>query len=151
MPCSHTWNVKPNDLAHHGISVKVEIANRPNSREQGFRKIEGALLIDTGAARSSIHPDSLRHLALECVGPANVRVVGQNEERMETFRAYLRFPEFADSKGESEWEHDVWLDIISLPENHFGFGLLGRDLLFSADLLYDGRRGKVTLTFHNAE
>ncbi len=70
---------------------------------------------------------------------------------MDTFKAYLRFPEFEEAEAKAEWTHDIWVEIIALPENHFGFGLLGRDVLFCGELLYDGRKGKVTLTFSKPE
>ncbi len=62
-----------------------------------------------------------------------------------TYRAWLRFPEFQPEV--EPWKAHCWQEIVGLDPAHFASGILGRDLLYAACLVYDGARGTVTLSF----
>ena len=139
--CSHTWSNERTILAREGISVRVEIANERRSTDQDFQKVDGSLLIDTGAQRTGIRKDILETLRLKATGTVETSIVGGGKMRSPTYGASLRFPEFEPEVG--PWKADCWLDIVGLDAGHSDFGLLGRDLLDAACLVYDGANGTV--------
>ena len=141
---THRWKLEREALARKGPNITVEIANQATSRESGFKKTSGVILIDTGAYRTGVNEAVLLGIGAKETGQVRVRVVGKDEEKRPIVTCYLRFVDHGDDSS-AIWESDCKIEVVSLTKQHAGFGILGRDLLHCCRLTYNGTTGEVEL------
>ena len=122
--------------------VTEQTPNSINAKSGWVSQISGYVVIDTGANRTAIDADAAKELKLPIMGRVAIASASQPDVIAPVYAAKLAIPGFID---------------INVPEGLVGvnlqgwknrdiIGLIGRDLLAAAVLVYNGPEGAVTLS-----
>lgn len=140
----------PLELERHGILIKARV-DIPGKLKVLLQKVHrvipnavhGYILLDTGATKTCISEHAAIELGLKPTGMANTAgVAGVSQVPAYTVR--LDLPDFAIS---SEREMIAVKDMkhVSVSGGKRLIGLLGRDFLKHAELIYDGDKGEIKI------
>ena len=103
-------------------------------------------LIDTGATITSIHADILTGLGIQPIGIANVGTAG-GPQQQSTYPARFTFP--GTNLPGFELSQVIGCNLTGqmAPGQRPIIGLIGRDVLANAVLVYNGSAGMFSLSF----
>lgn len=143
----------PHALAATGPAIQIQI-EIPTALADALRlanktipnPVEGMALIDTGATITSIHDPILLALGINPVGVANVGTAG-GPKQQSTYPARFSFP--GTPLPTFERAQVLGCDLTGQPQinNRPIVALIGRDILASAVLIYNGSAGMFSLSF----
>jgi hypothetical protein len=142
----------PQNLAATGPIVQVQI-EVPTALADSFRRsnqpipnpVEGMALIDTGATITAIHAAILLGLGINPMGIANVGTAG-GPQKQSTYPAKFSFPGTLLPMFELQV---IGCDLTgqTVLNQRPLIGLIGRDVLSNAVLVYNGSCGMFSLSF----
>jgi hypothetical protein len=108
--------------------------------------VDGIALIDTGATITSIHAPILIGLGINTVGVANVGTAGGPKQQL-TYAARFSFPGTPLPGFELGQVLGCDLTGQTVLNQQPLIGLIGRDVLAGAVLVYNGSAGMLSLSF----
>lgn len=145
----------PQALAAMGPLIQIQI-EVPSALAESLRlanqpipnPVDGMALIDTGATITSIHAPILAGLGIQPVGIANVGTAG-GPQQQSTYPARFSFP--GTPLPGFELARVIGCDltgqtVLNQPQRPV-IGLIGRDVLAKAILVYNGSAGMFSLSF----
>jgi len=143
----------PQNLATTGpvIQIRVEVASALAASLIAAKQIvpnpiDGIALIDTGATITSIDASILTRLGINPVGVANVGTAA-GPQQQSTYAARLSFPGTPLPGFELPQVIGCDLSGQTVLNQQPLIGLIGRDVLASAVLVYNGSAGMFSLSF----
>lgn len=143
----------PQGLAASGPLIQIQI-EVPTALAESLRlgglpipnPVDGLALIDTGATLTSIHAPILVGLGIQPIGIANVGTAG-GPQQQSTYPARFSFPGTALPGFEMARVMGCDLTGQVAPNQRPVVGLIGRDVLMNAILVYNGSAGMFSLSF----
>ena len=143
----------PASLAAMGPLIQIQI-EVPSALAESLRltnqpipnPVDGVALIDTGATITSIHADILTGLGIQPIGIANVGTAG-GPQQQSTYPARFTFP--GTNLPGFELSQVIGCNLTGqmAPGQRPIIGLIGRDVLANAVLVYNGSAGMFSLSF----
>ena len=123
------------------LAESLRLANQPIPNP-----VDGLALIDTGATITSIHAAILTGLGINPVGVANVGTAGGPQQQF-TYPARFSFP--GTPLPGFELAQVIGCDLTgqTVLNQRPLIGLIGRDVLSNAVLVYNGSAGMFSLSF----
>lgn len=142
--------VKPSvALGVCGPILPAVLTSRANDTAEKMR-IEGYVLIDTGAATTAFDKQSANDIGLPTVGKASLTSASEVEVEVSCYSGQIEIQGLATFEFEKAWGVDISEHIgpqteDDSPDIHV-IAVIGRDLLSNCFFVYDGIQGSVTLS-----